>query len=297
MEQEKKYILSRTPPADIRRQLRQEVGYSCPICGKPFLTFHHFDPPYCERPHHNPDGMIALCPLHHKMADSGEYTVNQLRNLKRRCLNKGHVSCRWPWKPENIAFFFGGNILFGTRPVLSIRGSTVLKAYRGKLAQNDVSDVLFDLDLQTRDGKSIAHMERNLFETYTSGLRDFIFAPGGNTFGIEHSSGTKLKLEYRRYDLASFEQRVRNILDNRLSADTAMDLARRFAIDSEGKVPVVTITGTIPTRDATIKVRRRDLQMTMHCYHDEKAVLKSKLFGPTGTLQISYSNEEVLRFG
>jgi hypothetical protein len=140
-------------------------------------------------------------------------------------------------------------------------------------------------------------MESNLFETYTSGLGDFIFAPGGNTFGIEHISGTKLKLEYHRYDLTSFERRVRNILDNHLPADPAMDLARRFAIDSEGKVPAVTIKGTILTRDATLRVRGRDLQMTMHCYHDEKAALKGMLFAPTGTLQIHHGDEEVLRFG
>lgn len=297
MTKEKRVVLPRRPPADVLRQLREEVNYSCPICGSPFLSWHHFDPPYHVKPHHNPDDMIALCPLHHKMADSGMYSADQLQALKRRQSDTSYIACRWPWDPENIAFFFGGSILFGARPVLSIRGNTVVGAYRGKFTQNDVPSILFDLNLRTRDGKSIARVEGNLFETYTAGLEDFVFAPGANKFEIEHISGTKLKLEFHRYDSTSFERRVRNILGDRLTADRAMDLAQCFATDSEGMVPAVTITGTILTRDATLRVRARDLQMTMHCYQDEKATLKGMLFAPTGTLRICHGDEEVLRFG
>ena len=289
--------LSRRPPADVLRQLREEVNYSCPICGSPFLSWHHFDPPYHTTQHHNPDGMIALCPLHHKMADSGMYSVDQLRILKHKQSDGGRIAYRWPWDPENIAFFFGGNILFGARPVLSIRGNSVLRTYRGKFAQNDVSSVLFDLTLRTRGGQLIARMEKNLFEACTEDLKDFVFTPGANRFEIEHTSGTRLRLEYHRYDSTSFERRVRRILDNHLPTDPAMNLAQSFATDTEGKVPVVTITGTILTNDATLRVRAHDLQMTMHCYHDEKATLKSMLFAPTGTLQITHGDDEILKFG
>lgn len=297
MTNKERLSVSRRPPADVLRQLREEVNYSCPICGSPFLSWHHFDPPYHVRPHHNPDGMIALCPLHHKMADSGVYTADQLRALKHGRSETRRITARWPWNPENIAFFFGGSILFGARPVLSIRGNSVLRAYRGKFAQNDVFSVLFDLTLRTRGGQLIARMEKNLFEACTEDLKDFVFTPGANRFEIWHISGTKLRLEYHRYDSTSFERQVCKILDDRLSTDPAMDLAQSFATDSEGKVPVVAITGTILTNDATLKVRAHDLQMTMHCYHDEKATLKSMLFAPTGTLRITHGDEEVLRFG
>ncbi len=296
MKKKKGRAFSRHPPADVVRQLREEVNYSCPICGSPFLAFHHFDPPYHERPHHNPEGMIALCPQHHKLADSGMYSTKYLRELKHKQSNN-RIAFKWPWEPENIVFFFGGNILFGVRPVLTIREYTVLSVHRDKFTQNDVPRVLFDFDLRTQDGKSIARMERNLFETYTDGLEDFVFAPGGNVFAIEHISGTKLKLAYYRYNMATFERRIRNILDPRLPVETVMDLARGLATDSDGKVPTVTITATILTHDVMLKVRARDLQMTMHCYHDEKAVMKGMLFAPTGSLKIDYKGEEVLKFG
>jgi hypothetical protein len=48
--------LPRRPYAHVVRQLRQEVGFRCPVddCGNPYLTWHHFDPP-CGR-----NSIIAL---------------------------------------------------------------------------------------------------------------------------------------------------------------------------------------------------------------------------------------------
>src|SRR5580693_411457 len=63
--------MTRTPPADIRRALRREVGFVCPVpgCTNPYLTRHHFDPIWRVREHHEPGGLIALCRDHHSQAD------------------------------------------------------------------------------------------------------------------------------------------------------------------------------------------------------------------------------------
>ena len=42
-------------PDLVKVTLRTEVGYGCPICRSPFLTWHHFDPPYSVRPHNDPE--------------------------------------------------------------------------------------------------------------------------------------------------------------------------------------------------------------------------------------------------
>jgi len=63
--------VNRTPPAAVRRELRREVGFGCPIpdCGIPYLTWHHFDPEWRVEEHHRPEGMIALCLTHAGLAD------------------------------------------------------------------------------------------------------------------------------------------------------------------------------------------------------------------------------------
>ncbi|MGP5687026.1 hypothetical protein ACTXOU_13770 [Psychrobacter glacincola] len=71
-------------PKAVKEVLRSEVGFGCPIkgCGNPYLEYHHFDPPVNIKPHNEPKGMIALCAQHHKKADGGAYTVEQLHTLK-----------------------------------------------------------------------------------------------------------------------------------------------------------------------------------------------------------------------
>ena len=76
--------MNRNPPLNIKRILRQEVNYGCPVpnCGSPLLIWHHFDPLWSVKQHHNPEGMIALCTQHHPMADSGVFSSDQLRRFK-----------------------------------------------------------------------------------------------------------------------------------------------------------------------------------------------------------------------
>lgn len=72
--------LSRTPPIAVRRTLRGEVGFGCPVrqagnlCGNPYLRWHHFDPAWSDEHHHRPEGMIASCAQHHDEADAGAFT-------------------------------------------------------------------------------------------------------------------------------------------------------------------------------------------------------------------------------
>src|SRR5580704_16752784 len=79
-------VASRTPPSQLRRELRRRSGFRCcfPKCQVPYLSYHHFDPPWEPHHVHNPDGMIALCSTHHGLADGGLYSVERLRSFIRR---------------------------------------------------------------------------------------------------------------------------------------------------------------------------------------------------------------------
>ena len=54
--------------------LRKESNFGCAKCGEPYLTYHHFDPPWNEKHHANPEGMIALCAKHANAAN-GELPI------------------------------------------------------------------------------------------------------------------------------------------------------------------------------------------------------------------------------
>src|SRR4051794_9583178 len=105
--------MTRTPPAEVRRALRKEVGFICPVpnCTNPNLTWHHFAPTWSECKHHDPQGMIALCKDHHGQADEGAFTVPQLRQLKRTGAEKaGSLPVKevFNWRRNRILAIVGG---------------------------------------------------------------------------------------------------------------------------------------------------------------------------------------------
>src|ERR1022692_4539989 len=76
--------LSRKLREPDKRRLRDDVGFCCPIpgCSSPYLEWHHFDPPWKVKHHHDPARMIALCRDHHPEADAGAFKVEQLHAYK-----------------------------------------------------------------------------------------------------------------------------------------------------------------------------------------------------------------------
>jgi len=112
-------VMNRTPPANVRRTLRREVGFGCPVeqCGSPYLTYHHFEPAWASHPHHDADGMIALCLQHHKEADGGTFTIQQLRRLKTAAPRLS-VRGRFNWQRERLFIIGGSNFFVGSPSIL-----------------------------------------------------------------------------------------------------------------------------------------------------------------------------------
>ena len=122
----------RTPiPDAVKEKLRKEVGYGCPICRSPFLTWHHFDPPYNVRPHHDPNGMIGLCREHHDEADSNNWPAERLRALKNTLRSSEIVRGRFPsWEHECTLVRLGGNYVGGSEVLISIEGQPLVRLRR-----------------------------------------------------------------------------------------------------------------------------------------------------------------------
>ena len=102
--------ISRNPPEAVKRLLRQEVGFGCPLpyCRRPFLSFHHFDPPWNKEQHHRPEGMIALCVEHHAAADRGAFDNSRLRKLKKSDHSVNDVKARFEWARSKQLIRLGG---------------------------------------------------------------------------------------------------------------------------------------------------------------------------------------------
>jgi len=131
--------------------LRREVNFGCPFpgCGSPFLTWHHFDPPWKSEQHHRPEGMIALCVEHASYADGDHYTKERLRDLKANPFVRTALHHALPWEPESVTFKIGGFVAFGPRRALAIGGVDVLTARH----ESDDGRLSFDGNLLDTRGR------------------------------------------------------------------------------------------------------------------------------------------------
>ncbi len=161
---------SREPPNHVKEELRREVGYGCPICRSPFLTWHHFDPPYSVRPHNDPKGMIALCREHHDEADNDNWAPERLHALKKTPRSVEDVRGSFPsWEHENILVRMGGNYIGGSEVLVAIAGHPLVR-----LRRNAAGLLALSFDLSDKDGNPLLRMADNSFDLFPKGIHDFV---------------------------------------------------------------------------------------------------------------------------
>lgn len=204
--------MDRKPPAAVRRKLREEVGFCCPIegCGSPYLTYHHFDPPWATEAHHNPDGMIALCLQHHKEADVGAYTDIQLRELKEAGKNNKPVAGQFNWKRENTLIIAGSNYFIGS--------PTILEANKTKQIWFEKDEKNYDtvnMDLYSSDGLLVFQMRKNDWIVLPD-FEDIESPPSARSLKIRSKQyGVSVDLEFSNKDINEIAKLVESNLWNR----------------------------------------------------------------------------------
>lgn len=205
--------MNRTPPADRRRQLRKEVGFGCPVagCRKPFLTWHHFDPPWNERNHHEVKGMIALCREHHDEADAGLHSKDELRALKTTTAVAETVTAQFDcWAKKSILVRLGGMYCGGSALTLAVENQPIITLNR---RANGLLEVSFKL--RSADGTVVLEMEDNGFECTPSLLHD-----------LETDTGkTKVKMWFKKLDIG-LDLSFRRITIDELKESLAEDKLR-----------------------------------------------------------------------
>lgn len=113
----------RTPPVSVQRQLRQEVGFRCPVpgCGNPYLSWHHFNPPWRHEHHHRPEDMIALCLDHAAKADGDAYSPELLRGWKKSGQAQAKaIEGKFEWMRHDYLAVIGSNFYYKNATILQI---------------------------------------------------------------------------------------------------------------------------------------------------------------------------------
>jgi hypothetical protein len=203
--------MNRTPPADVLRELRAEVGFGCPVegCGNPYLYWHHFDPPWAEREHHEPAGMIALCGEHHAKADAGAFTLEQLRELKARGRQRANeVRGRFDWMRRDLLAVVGGNFYLDTPVIFKFRGEPAIWFNRDAEGY-----LLLNFRMLTLSGEPRVRVQDN-FWLPRGNPDELECPPNGRKLRIGYRNGDELRIEFFEIpDPDAFARRYRDSAD------------------------------------------------------------------------------------
>jgi hypothetical protein len=183
--------LSRIPPIEVRRQLRREVGFGCPVpgCGNPYLFWHHFNPTWQQQKHHNPKGMIALCGEHHAKADAGAFTIAQLQAFKQQSSNRiVEIKGQFDWMRYELLIVVGGNFYFRT-PILYKRQTIIW------FNRDEYGYLLLNIRMLTKSREPRVRIEDNFWITRGQPI-DLESPPSGKLLSVLYSNGDMIKVEF-----------------------------------------------------------------------------------------------------
>ncbi len=129
----------------IRRQLRQEAGFGCCICGNPVFQYHHITD-WALTKSHNPLHMMVLCPNHHHEATVHALTEQEQRNWKKQPLNivNGYVDGLLKITKPGVAVEVGTNYLVGPGFKFIVDGAPLLALDRDSDGRLQLSLDLYD---------------------------------------------------------------------------------------------------------------------------------------------------------
>ncbi|WP_271911576.1 hypothetical protein [Vreelandella alkaliphila] len=185
--------MNRNPPTEVKRTLREEVGFGCPVsgCGLPYLEWHHFDPPWHVTNHHNPEGMIALCRTHHIQADHGAFSVEQLHELKQSGKdNWRQVSGKFNWMRNRLLAVVGGNFYYETPVIFKFRKQPIIWFER-----DENKYLLLNLYMLSTSNEPRAYIKNN--EWYNvGGEEDIECPPSAKKLRIKYPSGDLVQIEF-----------------------------------------------------------------------------------------------------
>jgi hypothetical protein len=162
-----KYGLSRTIDADIKREIRQNAGFGCVICGSAIYTYEHIDPTFSEARSHDPKCMTLLCAACHDRVTRGLLSKETVwkATANPKCLETG-----FSFGPFDIGATFpeihiGPLVVTNTPTIIKTMDDIILKI---EPPEENGGPFRLSASLTNRSGTEILNIDQNQWNTSTS---------------------------------------------------------------------------------------------------------------------------------
>ena len=265
----------------IRRSLRKEVGFGCPVegCRVPFLEYHHFDPPFNEGKMHNEDGMIALCPIHHRQADQRAWSIEDLHSMKRatqREKPKGKLG----WSIDRGIVMSGSNYFLSPSLTMRINGKELFKLEQDHKGKISVNALLWNnqkeivAEVKNND-MLINHMRVEDIDCMASGKEIHFKAP---------DNSNHVRIRFERQPIEECLSEVDNTLDESIVEQVLPEIKER---ETNGMINVIKFSTTIKEDDFTFDAGDSKITFDFRKVGLDKAEYFGRVHGDNGALVIN----------
>lgn len=161
-------------PSEVKRQLRQESGFGCCVCGHPFIQYHHIVPWKIEH-HFRATDMMAICNNCHYLCTTGALSVDYQRSAKENPKNivSSTINGILFVNSKKLVVNLGGAQAIETPELIVLGGNNILSA-----RMDDGSGrILISAKIYNDSGILIAKLENNDWFANPSTIWDFETSP------------------------------------------------------------------------------------------------------------------------
>ncbi|MBX0359568.1 hypothetical protein [Halobacillus sp. Nhm2S1] len=271
-----------------RRRLRREVGFGCPVegCRVPFLEYHHFDPPFKEGKMHNEDGMIALCPIHHRQADQRAWSIEDLHEMKR-ANNREKPKGKLGWSIDKGIVISGGNYFFSSSLTMRIKGKELFKLEQDHKGKISVNALLWDnkkeiiAEVKNND-MLINHMKVEDIDCMASGKEILFKAPDESNY---------VRIRFERQPIEECLSQAKNTLDESVAAQVLSDIKE---LEANGMINVIEFSTAIKEDDFIFRAGDSKIIFDFRKAGLDKAEYYGRAHGVNGALNITQKDGKEL---
>ncbi len=122
------YGLSRTIPKEVKRQVRQECGFGCVVCGLAIGMYEHIDPPFKDAKEHDPSRIAYLCGSCHDRVTRGTWSKQKIVEARSDpwCISHHRCHDSFDISVPNPVIWVGPNEIININKILSIDDHVIL---------------------------------------------------------------------------------------------------------------------------------------------------------------------------
>jgi hypothetical protein len=191
------------------------------------------------------------------------WTPAQLREMKRSPFVDDQLKVRWPWQPETLVVKVGPSLVIGSGSAVRIHGRPVLRFRPEAIDRLGIRTVIFDSDIRDSDGTPWLRVDDGWFDLRLERTTDVEFTPQTRSLLARHDDATYLGLRVERRPYEVLVTDLPRFMTNPEIAESAAKAIRLAgAIDSDGTVTLMEVSGTFRTIGLQVVVHGHRMTMT-----------------------------------